>query len=127
MLSQSARSIPARVGASCSSATTALLKTTSFSRCASRRLSDTQQGIANGLDGMFAVAVAAGDIERAGILLGAAEELRERKGLLGPAMLPYHQQVLAQVEASPAADGLQIAREQGRHADIAEVVEEALS
>ena len=65
-----------------------------------------QQGIANGLDGMFAVAVAVGDIERAGKLLGAADELRERKGLLPPAMLPYHQRVLAQVEAIPRRRGL---------------------
>lgn len=85
-----------------------------------------QQGIANGLDGMFAVAFAMGDIQRAGKLLGAADELRERKGLLPPAMLPYHQRVLAQVEGSPAAEEFQIAREQGCHADIAEVIEEAL-
>ena len=85
-----------------------------------------QQGIANGLDGMFAVAVAVGDFERAGRLLGAADEIRERKGLLPPAMLPYHQRVLATVEASPAAEEFQIAREAGRHADIAEVIEEVL-
>lgn len=85
-----------------------------------------QQGIANGLDAMFAVAVAVGDIERAGRLLGAADELRERYGLLPPAMLPYHQRVLAQVEGSPAAEHFQIVREHAHQADIAEVIEEAL-
>ncbi len=58
---------------------------------------------------MFAVAVAVaiGDVERAGKFLGAADELRERNGLLGPAMLPYFERVLAQVEASPAAKQFQ--------------------
>ena len=84
------------------------------------RISSTvghQQGIANGLDGMFAVAVAIGDVERAGKFLGAADELRERNGLLGPAMLPYFERVLAQVEASPAAKQFQTARAEGRRAD----------
>ncbi|HYI32860.1 MAG TPA: DUF4062 domain-containing protein [Glaciibacter sp.] len=86
-----------------------------------------EEGVAYGLEGLFAVAAAASDFERAGRLLGAAEDIRERKGLLGPGMFSYHQQVLAQVEASPAADGFRIAREKGRRADAAEVVEQALS
>ena len=84
------------------------------------------QGIANGLDGLFAVSVAAGDVERAGTLLGAADDLRERRGLLGPAMLPYFERALADVEASPAAHDFAIARERGKHADFTAVVEEAL-
>jgi hypothetical protein len=84
------------------------------------------QGIANGLDGLFAVSVAAGDIARAGRLLGAADDIRERRGLLGPAMLPYFERALAEVEASPAAHDFSRARESGRHADFAAVVEEAL-
>lgn len=86
-----------------------------------------EEGVAYGLEGLFAVAVAAGDAERAGTLLGAAEDIRARKGLSGTGMFSYHQRVLAQIEASPSADLFNTARERGRHADVAEVVEEALS
>ncbi|WP_166874411.1 hypothetical protein [Salinibacterium sp. ZJ450] len=86
-----------------------------------------EEGIAYGLEGLFAVEVEAGAFERAGRFLGAADDTRERKGLLGPGIFSYHQRVLGQVEASPAAEEFTIAREQGRHADIAEVLEEALT
>ncbi len=86
-----------------------------------------EEGIAYGLEGLFAVAAVAGDVRRAGRLLGAAEDTRARKGLLGPGWFSYHLQILAQIEASPAADEFTIGREQGRRADIAEVVEEALT
>src|SRR5690606_9205795 len=85
-----------------------------------------EQGIANGLDGMFAVAVAAGDLKQAGKLVGAADEIRERRGLLGAAMLPYYEQMMAKVRASPAARDFDIARQHGRHADVEKVVDEAL-
>ena len=49
-----------------------------------------EEGIAYGLDGLFAVAAVAGDVRRAGRLLGAAEDTRERKGLLGPGWFSYH-------------------------------------
>ncbi|WP_167041088.1 DUF4062 domain-containing protein [Salinibacterium sp. ZJ454] len=86
-----------------------------------------EEGIAYGLEGLFAVEVEAGAFERAGRFLGAADDTRERKGLLGPGIFSYHQRVLGQVEASPAAEEFTIAREQGRHADIAELLEEALT
>ena len=86
-----------------------------------------EEGIAYGLEGLFAVAAVAGDVRRAGRLLGAAEDTRARKGLLGPGWFSYHLQILAQIEASPAADEFTIGREQGRRADIAEVVQEALT
>jgi len=86
-----------------------------------------EEGIAYGLEGLFAVSAVAGDVRRAGRLLGAAEDTRARKGLLGPGWFSYHLQILAQIEATPAADEFTIAREQGRRADIAEVVEEALT
>ena len=86
-----------------------------------------EEGVAFGLEGMFAVAVAVGEFERAGRLLGTADDIRERRGLLGPGMFSYAQQVLAQVESSPAAEGFNIAREQGRHVDVDKIVEEALT
>ena len=43
-----------------------------------------EEGIADALEGMFAVASTSGDIGRAGRMLGAAEGIRERKGLPDP-------------------------------------------
>jgi hypothetical protein len=86
-----------------------------------------EEGMAYGLEGLFAVAAAVGHVKQAGRLLGAAEDTRARKGLLGSGWFSYHQQILAQLEASPAADEFTIAREEGRRADIAEVVQEALT
>ena len=86
-----------------------------------------EEGIAYGLEGLFAVAATVGDVKQAGRLLGAAEDIRARKGLLGPGWFSYHQQILEQLEASPAADEFTIAREEGHRADIAEVVQEALT
>lgn len=86
-----------------------------------------EEGIAYGLEGLFVVAAADGDVRRAGRLLGAAEDTRARKGLLGPGWFSYYQPALAQVEASPGAIEFNIAREHGRRADIADVVQEAVS
>ncbi|WP_411722329.1 hypothetical protein, partial [Mycetocola sp.] len=66
-----------------------------------------EEGVAYGLEDLFAVTIAAADEELAGTLLGAAEDIRERKGILGPGFFSYHQQILTQVEASPAADVFQ--------------------
>lgn len=86
-----------------------------------------EQGLANGLDGMFAVAYTSGEVDRAGRLLGASDELRERRGLLGRAMAPYYEQLLATVTASPAAREFELAREKGRRGDIAQMIDELLS
>jgi hypothetical protein len=82
-----------------------------------------EHGIANSLEGLFAVAVAEGDVDRAGELLGAAEEFRARRALLGPGMLPYYQGALAKAESSTAADVFRAARERGRRAEITAVVD----
>lgn len=84
------------------------------------------EGVANRLDGMFAVAVAAGDIQQACNLVGNSDEIRERRGLLGPAMLPYCDRVNAKVRVFPAARDFDIAPEHGRQADVEKVVGEAL-
>jgi hypothetical protein len=77
---------------------------------------------------MFAVAYTSGEVDRAGRLLGASDELRERRGLLlGRAMLPYYEQLLAEVTASPSAREFELAREEGRREDIAQLIDELLS
>ncbi|WP_210506424.1 DUF4062 domain-containing protein [Naasia sp. SYSU D00057] len=60
---------------------------------ASLRL-DHQQGIAWGLEGLLGVAGATGDVERAGILAGAAEALRERIGVPDKADAIFHGRVI---------------------------------
>ena len=84
-----------------------------------------EEGIAIGLAGLFAASATSGDVERAGRFLGAAENIRERKGIRVPGLFAYHQPVLAQIEASPAAPVLAAARGDGRQAELTEVLEEA--
>jgi predicted ATPase len=94
------------------------------------RISDAEEhdhGIANGLEGLFAVAAASGDLERAGELLGAAEHLRDREGLIGPGMLPYYQRALAEAEKSPAVEQFQRGRDHGRRANVRELVTSILT
>ena len=86
-----------------------------------------EEGVAYSLEGLFAVSASVGDLERAGRFLGAAENIRERKGLLGAGMFSYHQRIVAEVEASPAAEVFHSARAEGRLAEVAGVVEEALN
>ncbi|MCR2764983.1 DUF4062 domain-containing protein [Microbacterium sp. zg.B48] len=80
------------------------------------------EGLALALEGMFAVTALAGDFEQAGIYLGAAEDARARRGIVGPTLLSTHQRVLAEVEGSPDAERFQAARAAGRSADLREVV-----
>lgn len=86
-----------------------------------------EEGIALALEGLFAVSAASDDLQHAGRYLGAAEDIRSRKGITGPAIFSYHQALLAQLEASPAADALNAARQAGREATTSAIVEEALS
>ncbi len=79
-----------------------------------------------GLEGMFAVAAKSGDIDRAGRLLGAADDVRERKGVL-LSMFSYHQPILDEVLAGPYASVLEDARTAGRRAGLPTIVEESLA
>ena len=70
-----------------------------------------EDGIAYALEGMFALAALSADLERAGRLLGAAEEIRESKGLFSGAAFSFHQRVLDRVEDGPR---LRTSRRQAR-------------
>lgn len=89
---------------------------------------DTQhdEAIALGLEGMFAVAALSGDLAQAGRFLGAAEEIRARRGFTGPTVLSRHQQILANLQQQPIADLLDEARQQGRAAEPGVILAEAL-
>lgn len=86
-----------------------------------------EEGIADALEGMFAVAVTADDLERAGRMLGAAEEIRERKGLPTRSPLSFFESYVERVLAGPGAARFEEARRIGRAAELADVVEAALA
>jgi hypothetical protein len=85
------------------------------------------EGVAWALEGLFASAAAAGDLVRAGRLLGGADTIRDRKGLYASAAHSFHQVFLQQLQSGPAARSFEEARAEGRNADLSEIVKEALA
>ncbi len=79
------------------------------------------EGVAYGLEGLTAVAAAAGDPVRSGTLLGAAEVVRERTGLYNAPSFTFHRQYVDVILAGPDAHDFEAARQRGRalHADDA--------
>ena len=73
-----------------------------------------EEGVGHALEGLAACAIATGDIERAGILLGAVDTARTRTGQVDqrtyPTSGPFVERVLASAAASEFEDG----RERGR-------------
>lgn len=84
-------------------------------------------GVAWALEGLFAVSAAAGDVERAGKLLGAADAIRERKGLFAPVEYSFHHAFLQQIESGAYAAAFEDARQAGRRIDLSAAVELALA
>ena len=83
-------------------------------------------GVAYGLEGLVAVAAGAGEIDRAGHLLGAAERLREESGLYNAPAFSFHQRPVAGIEAGPAGGQFAAAKAEGRLLTIGEAIGEAL-
>ena len=67
------------------------------------------------------------DIERAGWMLGAAEDIRERKGLPTRSPLSFFEPFLERVLAGTEASRFEAARRLGREDELADVVEAALA
>jgi predicted ATPase len=86
-----------------------------------------EEGIADALEGMFAVATTSDDVARAGRMLGAAEDIRARKGLPTRSPLSFFEPFLERMLAGPDAARFEDARRLGREADLADVVELALA
>ena len=86
-----------------------------------------EEGLADALEGMFAVASTSEDIERAGRMLGAAEDIRERKGLPTRSPLSFLEPFLERVLAGSEAPRFEEARRLGREAELADIVEAALA
>ncbi len=85
-----------------------------------------EEGIADALEGMFAVASTSDDIERAGMMIGAAEEVRARKGLPTRSPLSFFGPFLERILSGADAPRFEQARRVGRAADLADMVEAAL-
>ena len=85
------------------------------------------EGIAWGLEGLAVVAAASGDIALTGRLLGAADIIRERKGLYVIAEFGIHQNFLRPLATGPVAAVLSAARREGQSIALDETVALALS
>lgn len=84
------------------------------------------EGVAYGLEGLTAVAAGAGDVVRAGTLLGAAQVVRERTGTYNAPSFSFHQQFVDGILAGPGGDALEAARLRGRHLHVDDAVAYAM-
>jgi predicted ATPase len=86
-----------------------------------------EEGLAFGLEGMSAVAAVAGDLYRAGMLFGATEAVRLRKGLTTGGTFSVHGRIIERVLADGGTATYEAARRAGRGADLDDMVELALA
>ncbi|WP_188743390.1 ATP-binding protein [Agromyces bauzanensis] len=84
------------------------------------------EGVAYGLEGLTAVAAGVGDVERAGMLLGAAQVVRERTGTYNAPSFSFHQQFVDGILAGPDGDALEAARVRGRRLHVDDAVAYAM-
>jgi len=85
------------------------------------------EGIAYGLEGLVAIAATSGQPERAGMLLGAAETLREQTGIYNAPAFSFHQGYVDAIPAGEAAERLAAGRARGRAIPTEEAVVAALA
>jgi hypothetical protein len=78
------------------------------------------------LEGLVAIAAAVADVRRAGILLGAAEGLRDATGLYNAPTFSFHQRWVDPILSSDAAPEFEAARGQGRALPVGGAVDFAL-
>jgi hypothetical protein len=79
-------------------------------------------GITYGVEGFIGICALRGDVERAGLLAGAAQSMRERIGLFNPAEFTFQAQVIAEIRAGDGAALFDRAFEKGRRLTPAEAV-----
>lgn len=84
-------------------------------------------GTAYALEGLSAVAASSADPSFAGRMLGAAETIREHKGMVAVSTNTFYQPILARVLHGPDAEQFETARKLGRDAELADIVELALA
>lgn len=91
----------------------------------SARLSH-EEGIAYGLEGLVAVAAASGDVARTGMLLGAAESLREHSGVYNAPNFSFHQPAVDRLLTAGDSVEFGTARAEGRAMSLRTALDFAL-
>ncbi|MDQ4138238.1 MAG: DUF4062 domain-containing protein [Actinomycetota bacterium] len=86
---------------------------------------DHDHGVAWDLEGVLGVAAAIGDVERAGLIAGAAEALRERIARPDRSDAVFHGPIIEQLRLSPAAHVFEEAFRRGRRLGAADAVQVA--
>jgi predicted ATPase/class 3 adenylate cyclase len=81
-----------------------------------------EHGIAYQLESFLAVAGALGDVERAGLLGGAALALRERLGLLNPSDAVLHLGMVEKIRSGPGAELYERSFQEGRRLSVDDAV-----
>jgi hypothetical protein len=81
-----------------------------------------EHGIAYQLESFLGVAGVLGDVERAGLLGGAAGALRERLGLLNPSDAVLHLGIVEQIRTGPGADRYERGLLEGRRLSVDDAV-----
>ncbi|WP_133540835.1 DUF4062 domain-containing protein [Microbacterium sp. BK668] len=81
------------------------------------------ESLAYGLESFVALAAAAGDARRAGLLLGAAQTVRRRKGFLNPGAFEFYMVPLAALREAGLGDDLDRAVTEGLTLSVAEALE----
>ncbi|MDQ0895134.1 ATP-binding protein [Agromyces ramosus] len=84
------------------------------------------EGVAYGLEGLTAVEAGAGEVTRAGTLLGASSMLRERTGLYNAPSFSFHEQFVDDILAGPGAEAFESALARGRQLRVDDAVAFAL-
>ena len=79
-----------------------------------------EHGIAYQLESLLGLAGVLGDVERAGLLGGAAAALRERLGLFNPSDAVLHLDIVEQIRNGPEADLYEQSLEEGRRLSLDE-------
>ncbi|SFR94660.1 Predicted ATPase [Microbacterium sp. cf046] len=80
------------------------------------------EGIAYGLEGLASVRAARGDIAQTGLLLGAADRLRRRTGLVGPAGFTLYGHLVDGLRAGGGGTALDSAIDEGAQLPVSEVI-----
>ncbi|MFC0681063.1 DUF4062 domain-containing protein [Lysobacter korlensis] len=72
------------------------------------------EGSAYALEGLLGVAAARGDIERAGLMYGASEMLREQVGMFNPVAFAFDRRLVEQLRSGPTRDAFERGYAAGR-------------
>jgi predicted ATPase len=84
------------------------------------------EGSAYALEGLLGVAAARGDIERAGLMYGASEMLREQVGMYNPVAFAFDRRLVEQLRSGATRDAFQRGYASGRMLSPEEAITYAL-